>query len=142
MAIHSGASADYGHYYSFARASNDIHGQWFSFNDSFVNAITLEHVHDTLKRFPKDVPYIVSYCKRYEEHHSSATIHPVFTKMVQEDDKKFSYEIDTAIRQRQQQQLNQQRQQQQQNIVLNRFQRNNEDKEFDGSGGSAGSWIF
>eukprot|EP00742_Colponemidia_sp_Colp-10_P009277 GILJ01010105.1.p1 GENE.GILJ01010105.1~~GILJ01010105.1.p1 ORF type:complete len:842 (-),score=85.70 GILJ01010105.1:121-2559(-) len=101
--VHSGTSAEHGHYYCFAHEpSNNIqpsNAQWFLFNDGDVSKSSLESIQMLSRRFPSDLAYMLFY-KRGDVRSplASAPIDPVLVSMVERDNKRFQ---ETSNQQRQ-----------------------------------------
>ena len=69
--IHSGKSAEFGHYYSIARNSSEAineytnnnkkESKWYMFNDSRVSNSSFKSISNLKKYFKNDVPYMLFY---------------------------------------------------------------------------------
>jgi len=66
--VHSGTSAESGHYYCYARSlrsddDGDDQSKWFLFNDSHVTPTTFTSLKELLGRFLRDTAYVLMYRK-------------------------------------------------------------------------------
>jgi len=112
--MHSGQSAEHGHYYSYARssraASDGTPSQWFMFNDSSVSLSSVDSFTTITRRFPTDVAYILFYARSdvagnriSPPVHSAVPIPPHLINEVIADNKKFLLELENQRRAQEQQ---------------------------------------
>jgi ubiquitin C-terminal hydrolase len=61
--IHSGSSAEYGHYYTIGRNPENQSPDWYIFNDSNIDKISYEQICNTCKDWKQDLPYLYFFYK-------------------------------------------------------------------------------
>jgi ubiquitin carboxyl-terminal hydrolase 35/38 len=108
--IHSGLSAQSGHYYTYARSSKEASSGsngWFKLNDSSVGPSSYDSFSRITESLSKDVPYLLYYVKEGFQVESQTDILPDLTKEVETDNINYTEELkQKKIRQKQQTQIN------------------------------------
>ena len=89
--MHSGTSAEHGHYYSYARKSKDpTSSPWILFNDSNVDFSSFENFTNIAKKFRNDVPYILFFRKvDFRDQDPTGKLPDFLCKEVELDNAKF-----------------------------------------------------
>ena len=70
VVMHSGRSAQHGHYYAYCRRGED----WFLCDDSFVKPSSLQQCCSVSQTFPSDVPYMLNYAAVEEEEEQQQAV--------------------------------------------------------------------
>jgi len=106
--IHSGLSAQSGHYYAYARSSQlasnrNNSGAWYQFNDSSVGPSSYESFSRISESLSKDVPYLLYYVKEGLEDFSHEDTLEELKREVETDNSKYIEEAkQKKIKQKQQ----------------------------------------
>ncbi|XP_077558872.1 ubiquitin carboxyl-terminal hydrolase 35-like [Haemaphysalis longicornis] len=111
VVVHSGSSADRGHYYTYARHSSQeslsprksayrsgapdpLSKQWYLFNDSRVTAASYNSLEGLTSRFPRDTAYVLFYRQMdaslaYQDVAPGELLHPSLQDLVDIDNVKY-----------------------------------------------------
>ena len=63
VVVHSGMSAESGHYYCYAKENDDGNNSWCLFNDSHVSLATFRSLSHLTDQFSRDTAYVLFYAK-------------------------------------------------------------------------------
>jgi len=63
VVVHSGMSAESGHYYCYAKQSEDTNGHWCLFNDNHVSLTTFQSLNNLSDKFSRDTAYVLFYAR-------------------------------------------------------------------------------
>ena len=63
VVVHSGLSAESGHYYCYAKKSEDGIERWCLFNDSHVSLTTFQSLNNLTDQFSRDTAYVLFYAR-------------------------------------------------------------------------------
>lgn len=98
--MHSGQSAEYGHYYAYARHSDPTasllsdQAPWHRFNDENVAASSFDSFSSITKHFPSDLAYMLFYVKVQDavavQKRSEASISAALVSIIKTDNERFA----------------------------------------------------
>ena len=63
VVVHSGLSAESGHYYCYAKERDDSGNKWCLFNDSHVSLATFNSLNKLTDQFSRDTAYVLFYAR-------------------------------------------------------------------------------
>ncbi|XP_076344706.1 deubiquitinating apoptotic inhibitor isoform X2 [Tachypleus tridentatus] len=108
VVVHSGVSAESGHYYTYAHSS-EIESEtdrWYLFNDSHVSFSSYKSLSSLSKRFSRDTAYVLFYRKQPITETVQLHLKEELREMVAKDNANFLLEVESESKKQQQKILN------------------------------------
>ncbi|XP_022244261.1 ubiquitin carboxyl-terminal hydrolase 35-like isoform X1 [Limulus polyphemus] len=103
VVVHSGVSAESGHYYTYAQSS-EIESEtdrWYLFNDSHVSFSSYKSLSNLSKRFPRDTAYVLFYRKQPLTERIQPHLKEELREMVAKDNANFLLEVELKSKKQQ-----------------------------------------
>nr|XP_002124170.1 ubiquitin carboxyl-terminal hydrolase 38-like [Ciona intestinalis] len=94
VVVHSGTSAESGHYYCYGRKIYKESERWYLFNDSHVSFAPFSSIKNLTGRYAVDTPYMLMYarCDRIAPTEGVEVVSEVLSAVIEDDNNKFEKE--------------------------------------------------